>query len=189
MPRNKEDARQRLIQASLELFAERGFDQTTAAQIAARAGVTARTFFRHFPDKREVLFAGQTLLEAALAKEIQRAQSSLSAIETLRSAFAAVASLFEENRHFSEPRQRIIAVTPALQEREVAKSAAMTRMIAAALEQRGAEPRSATLAAQAGWAVLGYAFDAWFAAPSSRLVDHLDQAFEELRGLTSQIDS
>src|SRR5438270_5039268 len=120
MPRDKKDARKRLVMAAIELFAEKGFDHATAAQIAARAGVTARTFFRHFPDKREVLFEGQAILGAALSQAIAQAPPGLPPIETLRRAFASITEMLEHNRQFSEPRQRIISATPALQEREVA---------------------------------------------------------------------
>jgi AcrR family transcriptional regulator len=188
MPRNAEDARKRMRHAAVELFAEHGFDQTTAAQIAARAGVTERTFFRHFPDKREVLFEGQEILGTALSEAIAKAPAALSPIETLHRAFAAVTGLFEANRQFSEPRQRIISATPALQEREVAKHAAMARTVAVALQRRGVERPRADLAAQAGLAVLGYALACWFADPSLRLSDHLDRAFAELQDLSSPIE-
>jgi len=185
MPRNGEDARRRLVQAALELFTENGFDHTTAAQIAARAGVTERTFFRHFPDKREVLFEGQAILNAALSKAIAEASPESSPIETLRRAFVAVTDMLEQNRRFSEPRQHIIAATPALQEREVAKHAAITRAVADALRKRGVEDRRADLAAQAGLGVMSYALGAWLADPSSGLARHLDRAFAELQGLAA----
>ena len=185
MPRNGEEARKRLLQAALELFAENGFDHTTAAQIAARAGVTERTFFRHFPDKREVLFGGEAVLGAALSNAITQAPPALSPVDTLRRAFAAVTELIEQNRRFSEPRRRIISVTPALREREVAKHAALTRAVAEALQKRGVEARRAGLAAHAGLAVMSYAIDAWFADSSMRLTDYLDRAFTELQGLSS----
>lgn len=185
MPRDPEKARKRLQEAAIELFSENGFEQTTAAQIAARAGVTERTFFRHFPDKREVLFDSQNLLGTALARAIAEAPSELSPIETLRRAFAAVTPLFEGNRRFSEPRQRIIAVTPALQEREAAKRNALVRGLADALQGRGVARPRAELAAQTGSAVLGYALDAWFADSSRTLADELDRGFAELRDLSS----
>lgn len=184
MPRNPEDARRRLMQAAIELFAEHGFEQTTAAQIAARAEVTERTFFRHFPDKREVLFDGQQVLAAALTEAIGAAPTGLPPLEVLRHTFEAVTDMFEANRPFSEPRQRIIAVTPTLQEREVAKHAALVRLVGEALEARGVAPPQAGLAAQIGMAVLSHALSAWFAAPGSRLRDHLDRGFEELRQLS-----
>lgn len=153
-----------------------------------RAGLTERTFFRHFPDKREVLFQGQSLLDAALSQAIAEAAPELSPLETLRFAFAVVAEMLEQNSGFSEPRRRIIAATPALQEREVAKHAAITRAVGEALRKRDVEARRADLAAHAGMAVLGYALDAWFAAPSTRLADHLDRAFAELQYLASPTD-
>lgn len=187
MPRNPQDARRRLIQAAADLFARNGFDQTTAAQIAAQAGVTERTFFRHFPDKREVLFDGQQVLGTALSDAIAAAPAELSPLHTLRLALGAITGLLEANRPFAEPRQRIIAATPSLQEREAAKHAALVRTVAAALAQRGVENPRAELAAHAGLAAFSYAFTAWFADPSLRLEDCLDRAFAELGGLTAPI--
>ena len=180
MPRNSEDARHRLQIAALELFTQNGFDQTTAAQIAARAGLTERTFFRHFPDKREVLFAGQEILSAALTESIRQAPVDLSQIAVLRRAFADVTPLLEANRRFSEPRQHIIAANPALMEREVAKHAALARVMADALQRRGIAPARAAFAAQAGLAVLGHALDLWFAKATRPLDQCLAEAFEEL---------
>jgi AcrR family transcriptional regulator len=187
MPRNSEDARKRLQHAALELFAENGFDQTTAAQIAERAGVTERTFFRHFPDKREVLFEGQAIVAAKLVDAIGKAPPELPPIELLRRAFATLTQMFEDNRRFSEPRRRIILATPALQEREVAKYAALTTIVVEALQQRGVPWLQASLAAQAGLAVLNHALAAWFMDPSVRLDTHLAQAFSELQQLASSI--
>jgi AcrR family transcriptional regulator len=185
MPRNGEVARKRLMTAALELFAEHGFDTTTAAQIAARAGVTERTFFRHFPDKREVLFDGQMALSTAISDAIASQPPRLSPLDTIRQAFSTIVEALEQNRQISEPRQHIIAANPALQEREVAKHAALVRVVAEALRQRDVEPRRAELAAQAGLAVLSHALRSWFVDPTARLADHLDQAFAELQNLTS----
>lgn len=183
MPRSGEEARRRLQRAAIELFAEHGFDQVTAAQIAARAGVTERTFFRHFPDKREVLFEGGAIFGTALSDAIDGVPPGLPPIETLQRAFAHVTTMLEANRPYSEPRHRVIAATPALQEREVGKHAALVRTVSDALQRRGLEWLRADLAAQAGLAALSYALTAWFADPSSRLDDHLDRAFAELRML------
>jgi len=188
MPRNGDEARKRLRHAALELFTENGFDQTTAAQIAARAGVTERTFFRHFPDKREVLFDGQNILGTALSEAISNAPSELPPIQTLQRAFASVAEMLEKNRQYSEPRQRIISGNPSLQEREVAKHAALIGVVVAALRRRGVEMQRASLAAQAGLAVLGYAIDSWFADPSLELGEYLHRGFVELQKLSSPID-
>ncbi len=146
MPRSGAEARRRLQQAALELYQERGFDQTTAAEIAARAGVNERTFFRHFPDKREVLFDGEADLRAALTRAVVEAPEGLEPFETLLYAFRKSAQNLENNRPFSEPRWKIIAVTPALRERELAKHASLTDAVAEALRLRGAGDWLASLA-------------------------------------------
>ena len=165
-PRNGEQVHRRLQQAALELFRERGFDQTTAAEIAARAGVTERTFFRHFPDKREILFHGEASLRTALANAIAGAPADLEPMRALLFAFHAVGAMLEDNRPFPEPRRQVIAAIPALRERELAKVAALTTALASALGQRGVEIRLATLAARAGMAAFSYAVTSWFADPA-----------------------
>ena len=185
MPRNGEHARQRLQQAAVELFIERGYDQTTTAEIAARAGVTERTFFRHFPDKREVLFDGQAKLHELLTGAIARSPAILKPLETLYRAFRSVEKLLEDNRPFSFPRQQVIERTPALQERELAKVAALANALAQALRRRGVDERSATLAARTGMETFRYAVESWLADPAGGLGTHLDRAFDELHGLAT----
>ncbi len=185
MPRDGEPVHRRLQQAALELFAERGFDGTTAAEIAARAGVTERTFFRHFPDKREILFDGEAILRAALAAAIAGAPADLGPLRALVLAFHAVEAMIEENRPFSEPRQHVIAANPALRERELAKHAALIAALASALGRRGVEARLATLAAQAGMAAFSSAVTAWFADPARPLRVHVVEAFDDLHALAS----
>ena len=180
MPRNGEEARRRLQQAALELFRERGYEQTTAFEIAARAGVTERTFFRHFPDKREVLFDGQIKLKAALTGAVAGAPEGLQPLEILYWAFRSVEQILEDNRPFSVPRQQVIADTPALQERELAKEAALTGDLVLALRRRGVDERLAALAAQTGMSVFQYAVVSWFADPSRGLGAHLESAFDAL---------
>ncbi len=189
MPRNGEPARRRLQQAAVELFGERGYDQTTAAEIAARAGVTERTFFRHFPDKREVLFDGQTILREVLTGAIAAVPMTLQPLEVLYRAFRSVEQLLEDNRPFSLPRQQVIDRTPALQERELAKVAALAEALALALRQRGVDERLAALAAQTGMATFRYAVASWFAEPAGGLGTHLDRAFDELDGLASSFST
>ena len=185
MPRNGEPARLRLQQAAVELFGERGYDQTTAAEIAARAGVTERTFFRHFADKREALFDGQSKLREALTKVIAEAPAKLEPLEILDLAFRAIVPLLEANRPFALPRQHVIASSPALQERELAKEAALAESVALALRQRGVEERLASLVARTGMATLRYAIENWFVDPAEGLETHLERAFSELDGLAS----
>lgn len=180
MPRNSEEVRRRLQQAALELFAERGYDLTTASAIAARAGVTERTFFRHFADKRDILFDRDASLRTALTEAIARAPADLAPMQVLLLAFHSVEAILEDNRRFSVPRQAVIAATPALQERELTKLASLTAAVASALGQRGLEARLSTLAAQAGAAAFSYAWIAWLDDASDGLKAHLDCAFKQL---------
>jgi AcrR family transcriptional regulator len=184
VPRSGAEARRRLQQAALELYRERGFDQTTTAEIAARAGVNERTFFRHFPDKREVLFDGQADLRAALEQAVAEAPDGLSPLDVLLCAFRQAGRILEDNRPFSEPRLAVIAATPALRERELAKAASMTDAVAGALRQRGVADRLADLAAQTGWAAFHHAAQDWIDDPSRSLGAHLSQTFDDLRALS-----
>jgi AcrR family transcriptional regulator len=170
----------------LELYQERGFDQTTAAEIAARAGVNERTFFRHFPDKREVLFDGEADLRAALMQAVAEAPEGLDPFGVLLSAFGKSARNLEDNRPFSDPRWKVIAVTPALRERELAKHAWLTDAVAEALRQRGAGDGLADLAARTGWAAYQHAVQAWIDDPAQSLAVHLRRAFDDLRALSGQ---
>ncbi len=186
VPRGGEDVRGRLQRAALELFTEHGYDRTTSAEIAARAGVTERTFFRHFPDKREVLFDGQARLGSALIEGIAAAPVTLGPLDTLLTAFRLVTPMIEANRPFAEPRQLVIAATPALQEREMAKHAALTATLADVLQAHGAERRPAMLAAEIGMAAFVQATLSWFSEPQHSLRDHLDQTFIALKQLVRQ---
>ncbi len=178
-----EDVRGRLQQAALELYRKHGYDQTTASEIAARAGVTERTFFRHFPDKREVLFDGEPKLRLALTTAIAEAPDALGPLETLLTAFRSTERMLEANRPFAEPRHRVIAATPALHERELAKMASLTSALASALRNRGVDQRLALLAAQTGMAAFGQAAVYWLEDPTLSIGDHLDRIFLELREL------
>jgi AcrR family transcriptional regulator len=183
MARNASAARMRLQQAAVELFRERGFERTTAAEIAARAGVTERTFFRHFPDKREVLFDGQAVLVEALTTSVAGAPAGLGPLCTLFRAFRSVTRLLEDNRPFSKPRQEVISATPALHERELAKLEALSDSLALALRARGVPDLEAALAAQAGIAAFAHATLAWLEDDEVTLRERLDQAERALRAL------
>jgi len=185
LPRDKEKVRRRLQEAALKLYQHRGYEVTTAAEIAAEAGVTERTFFRHFADKREVLFGGDTVLSEALTRAVLDAPKKTGPWDTLFGAFRSVEYLFVENRPFSEPRRLIIAGSPALQERAQAKVRSLVAALASALCQRGVPHRVASLTAQIGMATLGYAVDLWLDDASGNLDDYVVQAFREVRDLPS----
>jgi AcrR family transcriptional regulator len=155
------DTRGRLERAALELFLERGFDQTTVADIARRAGLTERTFFRHFADKREVLFWGAGGLEQLVVKTVAEAPATATPIAAVAAALQAAGALLQERREFARLRQGIIVANPELRERELIKLARLSAAIARALRQRGVDEPSASLTAEAGIAVFRVAFECW----------------------------
>ena len=147
MGRWQPDARTRLQEAALALYRERGYEQTTVAEIAERAGLTKRTFFRYFTDKREVLFWGSELLEQRMVAAIEAAPASASALGMIGAALDAAAVRFEEVREFAGPRHQIIASSHELQERELIKAASLAAAMARALRARGFGDTAATLTA------------------------------------------
>lgn len=184
MPRSGAAARARLREAALELYGERGYDATTTAEIAARAGVTERTYFRHFADKREVLFDGEAELRDVMTAAITSARPERPPLPLVLDAYTAAIPLFVAGRSVAERRAKIIATSPALRERAHAKSAALTQALIGALEERGVPEPTARLAARAGGAVFERASRAWDGTSAADLAAHLAQATDELRALT-----
>jgi AcrR family transcriptional regulator len=186
MGRWEPDSRGRLEQAALVLYAERGFENTTVAEIAARAGLTERTFFRHFADKREVLFWGAAALEELLVSAVETAPESASPIEAITSALEATGPIFEERRDFARQRQRVIDANSELRERELIKLASLASALAAALGRRGIADPAATLTAEAGIAVFKVAFARWVNDSDSRsLREHIRESLGELQTVTA----
>lgn len=187
MGRWQPDSRGRLQEAALALYAERGFDQTTAAEIAARAGVTERTFFRHFADKREVLFGGSDLLQEQIVTGVVQAPGQWGPLDAVAAGLdAAAAMLGEFRRDLSRRRQAVIAANPELREREMAKLADYATAVAAALHQRGVGEPQASLAAQAGMTVLRVAIDRWASGHDERdLPTVMRESLAELRAVTA----
>jgi AcrR family transcriptional regulator len=162
MGRWEPNSRGRLQEAGLTLYAAQGFDQTTAAEIAARAGVTERTFFRHFADKREVLFGGSALLQERILAGVAGAPAEDGPLDAVaRGLDEAAIMLGEFRRDLSGQRQAVIAANPELRERELAKLADYAAAVAAALRQRGVGEPQATLAAETGMTVLRVSLQRW----------------------------
>lgn len=167
-------AAERLQAAGIELFAARGFEQVTAAEIAAAAGLTQRTFFRHFADKRELVFRGQEAFVATAVGGVLAAPAGTGPLDCVLAGVAALSLFFtDERRPWSRLRQGIIDAEPALQERERHKLAGLATEVAAALRRRGHDDPVARTAAEVGTAVLGLAFGRWVA-------DGEDRSFDEL---------
>ena len=148
-----------------------------------RAGVTERTFFRHFADKREVLFDGQAVLVGALTASIAGAPARLGPLDTLFRAFRSVTQLLENNRPFSKPRQEVIAASPALHERELTKLEALSDALAVALQARNVPDLQAALAARTGIAVFAHVTIAWLENEEPGLAARLDAAEQTLKAL------
>lgn len=152
----------------MELYGERGFEQTTVAEIAERAGLTERTFFRHYADKRDVLFSGAGVLQEVMVDALAAAPPSLAPIDAVGAALDAAAALMQERREFARRRQAIISANAELQERELIKLANLSAALAGGLRQRGVREPAASLAAEAGIAVFRVAFERWVGASGSR---------------------
>ncbi|CAN5291975.1 TetR family transcriptional regulator [soil metagenome] len=187
MVRWQPGAQERLQAAALDLYAARGFEQTTAADIAESVGLTERTFFRYFADKREVLFDGQDHLQRVFVDAVASAPEGASAVQTVGLTLRAAATLFpDERRPHSRLRQSIIAANPGLQERELLKLARLAHAVADALRLRGVAEPQATLAAETGVTVFGVAFRQWIADGEVRsLADIEVEVLRELQRLTA----
>jgi AcrR family transcriptional regulator len=187
MGRWEPDAAGRLREAAMELYTEEGFERTTVAEIADRAGVTARTFFRHFTDKREVLFAGSEELEQRMVEALVAAPPSAQPLDAVATALQAAAEMLGDRRDYAQRRQAVIAATPELRERELIKMASLATAFAAALRQRGVAPAVASLAAETGVAVFRVAFERWVTDPDDpKLAEVMRTTLADLAGLTTR---
>ena len=186
MSRWEPDARGRLAQAAMELYRERGYEQTTVAQIAERAGVTERTFFRHFADKREVLFDGAQTLQQRMVAAVEAAPPSATPLDAITAALAAAGGLFTElPPEWPRQRQAVISAHPALQERELAKMARLSAALGDALRRRGVAEPLASLTAETGIAVFRVGFERWVSgAAGPDLGAVLHDSLAELRALS-----
>jgi AcrR family transcriptional regulator len=186
MSRWEPDARGRLGQAALELYRERGFDQTTVTEIAARAGLTERTFFRHFADKREVLFAGSSDLQELLVSTVLATPEAMAPIDAIAASLDAAGELLQQRREYAQQRHAVIAANPELQERELIKLASLAAALAETLRGRGVKEPTASLAAEAGIAVFRIAFERWVDESNKLSLSRLIKAsFLELKSVTA----
>lgn len=174
MARWEGNAHGRLSQAAYELYAERGYDKTTVADIAERAGLTERTFFRYFEDKREVLFDGaqdlEELVVESLAEALEAAPPGAAPLDALAHTFEAAGEMMEERVGVERARQRnaVIMAHAELRERELIKLATLGAGIAETLREHGVKEPAATLAAEAGIAIFKTAFERWLTDDKGR---------------------
>jgi AcrR family transcriptional regulator len=186
MTRWEPDGRGRLELAALALYGERGFENTTVAEIAARAGLTERTFFRHFADKREVLFSGADALQELLVSNVAAAPDSIAPIDAVGAALEAAGALLQQRREYARQRQAIIAANTELQERELIKLASLASATADTLRRRGVSDPAASLTAEAGIAVFRIAFERWVQETNQRdLPELIRDSLDELKAVTA----
>ncbi len=191
MVRGKSDAPARLQEAALALFAERGYDDVTVAEIARRAGMTKRSFFNHFADKAEVMFANYGAFQASVLASLASLASPAEAgtdpgpLETALRAFALAAAPAEDYRELARARQAIIKSSRDLMERDLAKMAAVTAAVAGALADSGVPRRDAFFAAQAATMVYTTAADEWASTSGPGLATSVQDALAALRAVVA----
>lgn len=165
MPRWEPDARERLVVAALHLFNEQGYDETTVAQIVERAGLTRSTFFRHFPDKRDVLAAGQDTLSRLITDAIAAAPADAGPLDAIAAGLVGAAGAMKPvNRELGPQLQAVIAASAELQQRDQLKRVGLAAAAADALRARGVDRRTADLAAELGMLAFKEAYATWVAA-------------------------
>jgi AcrR family transcriptional regulator len=177
----------RLTEAAMALFAERGYTKTTVGDIAARAGLTERTFFNHFTDKREVLFAGSEQFVNQIVDAVRAAPKSAPPLDAVLVAYESTSDFFAERRSTARKRSELIAAQPELKERELIKMMSLAAAITDVLKQRGTSASSATLASETGAAIFRVGFEQWAQDPKDRsLTFHLRAARRQLEGVIGQ---
>jgi AcrR family transcriptional regulator len=192
MGRWQPNARGRLEKAAMELYGERGFDRTTVAQIAERTGLTERTFFRHFADKREVLFAGSGQLQDLLVQTVAAAPASSAPIEAVAAGIEAIGAVLQESRGraFARKRQSIVASSAELRERELNKMSSLATALAETLRERGVREPGARLLAEIGIAVFRISFEGWVSGPREQdLRELMRESLREMRSLMAEAGS
>ena len=186
MSRWKPDAQGRLMSAAIELFDEQGYEATTVAEIAERAGLTKRTFFRYFSDKREVLFSGSQELQRLWLEGLAAAPAQASPLAVVTAGLDPIAEMFAERHPFARIRAQVIEANPELQERELIKLQRLTAAITGALVERGVPMNAAILAAHSGVTVFHVAFARWVQQNEPTALQQLiDESLQELRSVTA----
>jgi AcrR family transcriptional regulator len=188
MARWEPDARGRLEKAAMELFQERGYERTTVEDIAARAGLTERTFFRYFADKREVLFSGSKELEKAIVDRIESAPPEASPLDAVTAAFEAAGAELQARRDlkFVRARYALVKQHAEILERELIKLASLAVAVTKALHARGVPEPAASLAAEAGIAIFKIGFQRWVSEKKPNdLAAHIRAAGHALRAVAA----
>jgi AcrR family transcriptional regulator len=188
MARWEPDARGRLEKAAMELFAERGYARTTVGDISERAGLTERTFFRYFTDKREVLFSGSKDLESSIVESVKSAPEDASPLDAVASAFEVAGAALQARRDFGHVKARFAIVTEhaEVRERELIKMASLAAAVTKALHARGVVEPTASLVAETGIMIFKVGFERWVSETKPRdLAAHIRAAVDALKAATA----
>ena len=192
MARWQPGARERLVIAAVDLFSEQGYDATTVAQIAQRAGVTRSTFFRNFPDKREVLVAGQETLSRLLADGIAEAPAGASPLDAVAAGLERASDeMGPMNRELGPRLKAAVAASTELQARDALKSVGLAAAMTGALLARGVPDLTAQLAAEMGVLAFKRGYADWAAGEhgnNAGLAHHSLAAMNDLRAATPSLD-
>jgi AcrR family transcriptional regulator len=182
-------ARERLETAALDLFVENGYEETTVAQIADRAGLNRATFFRHFADKREVLFGGEDVLARLFGDAIRGASRAATFTECLHAAFAAAGSaMTPQQRAKAAQRVLVIAANAEVTERGLLKHARIAASICTALRARGADELTARLGAEVGVLAFRIAVERWMKSDDDEpFALHAAAALSELQSRSAEL--
>ena len=188
MARWEPGARERLVVAAVDLFAEQGYDATTVAQIAERAGVTKSTFFRHFPDKRELLVAGQEALRQLLAEGIAEAPAGATPLEAVAAGLTRASSAMGPmNREIGPRMKAAVAASAELQERDALKSVSLAAAMTDALRARGVPGPLAALAGELGVLAFKRGYAEWSESDRDELAPYALAALDELRAASASL--
>jgi AcrR family transcriptional regulator len=189
MGRWEPGARERLVVAAVDLFTEQGYDATTVAQIAERAGVTKSTFFRHFPDKRELLVAGQETLSRLLAEGIAEAPAHASPLEAVAAGLRRASSAMgPRNREFAPRIKAAVAASAELQERDALKGVSLAAAMTTALVARGVPDPTAAIAGELGVLAFKRGFAEWSGGDAKdELARYALAALDELRAASASL--
>ncbi|MEV4260521.1 helix-turn-helix domain-containing protein [Kribbella sp. NPDC049584] len=190
MARWQPGARERLILAAVDLFADQGYDATTVAQIADKAGVTKSTFFRHFPDKRELLVAGQETLCRLLTEGIAETPEDAGPLDAIAAGLERASSAMGPmNRELGPRLKAAIAASTELQERDALKSVGLAKAMTDALLARGVPDPLAQLAAELGVLAFKRGYAAWMELDHDEdgLAPHVLTALADLRAASASL--
>lgn len=185
MGRWEPGAERRLQGAALELFGERGYDNVTVAEIAGRAGLTRRTFFNHFADKREIFFGGAAAFRAGVVEHLDAVAAELGPLDAAVVALTGAARGIAGYREHAPAVRALIESSPELRERDLAKNAAITGALVEGLRRRGVPDRAAGFAAGAAVSAYLVAWAAWVERPDEDLAALMGRALADLRAVVA----